>query len=248
MLFLENSQVYHPTRYDGGAAWRGVGPNCEDAWFKAADGTKLHGWYLPHDKPRAVVLFAHGNAGNVAHWVDVAQLWHDKLDVSVLVFDYRGYGRSEGSPSEAGLMADGRAARAWLATRAGVRPQDIVLWGRSIGGGVMVDLARDGARGLVLERTFTSLPDVAAKFFPWLPVHLLMRNRYDSLSKIGDYHGPLLMSHGDADSFIPFALSQKLFAAANEPKEFFAERGRDHNDPQPEEYMKTLRKFIEGLP
>jgi len=248
MLWLENSLLYFPLRYDGGERWLPGEPNVEDAEFQAADGTKLHGWYFHHPDPKAVVLFAHGNAGNVAYWAEVGRQWRRELGVSILVFDYRGYGRSEGKPSEQGLMADGRAARTWLAKRAGVSEDQIVLAGRSIGGGVMVDLATDGARGLILERTFTSIPDTAACHYPWLPVRLLMRNRFDSLSKIKQYRGPLLMCHGDADTIVPMALGRALFDAANDPKQWIIEPGGEHNDPLSESYYEAVNLFLSQLP
>ncbi|MCE9557173.1 MAG: alpha/beta hydrolase [Planctomycetes bacterium] len=248
MLWLENALLYFPRPYDGGTRWQVVEPNVEDAQFQAADGTRLHGWYFHHPNPKAVVLFAHGNAGNVAYWSEVGLQWRRDLDVSILVFDYRGYGKSEGSPGEAGLLADGRAARAWLAKRAGVAEDQIVLFGRSIGGGVMVDLATDGARGLILERTFTSIPDAAACHYPWLPVRWLMRNRFDSLAKIKNYQGPLLMSHGDADTIVPIELGRQLFDAANDPKEWISVAGGEHNDEQPRSYYAAVQRFLAGLP
>jgi len=247
MLWLENSLLYFPLRYDGGERWLPGEPNVEDATFQATDGTRLHGLYFHHPDPKAVVLFAHGNAGNVAYWADVGRQWRRDLGVSILVFDYRGYGRSEGKPSEPGLMADGRAARAWLAARTGVAEDQIVLAGRSIGGGVMVDLATDGARGLILERTFTSIPDAAACHYPWLPVRLLMRNRFDSLSKIKKYQGPLLMCHGDADTIVPMALGKALFDAANDPKQWITELGGEHNDPLPDNYLDAVKMFLSEL-
>src|SRR5439155_17149604 len=124
----------------------------EDAWFEADDGTRLHGWFAEAKNPRAVVLHTHGNAGNVTHRAPLLELFRERLRASILVFDYRGYGRSEGTPDEKGILADARAARRWLAKRAGVAESDVVLHGTSLGGGVAVDLAaRDGARGLVLE-------------------------------------------------------------------------------------------------
>jgi len=248
MLIIENSLVYFPDRFPEGD-WQPWGLQFEDAEFRAADGTRLHGWHVPHVEARAVVLYAHGNAGNLSHRADILRRLHDDVGVSVLIFDYRGYGKSEGSPTEAGLLDDARAARAWLAERAGVAPGDIVLLGRSLGGGVAVDLAaRDGARGLVLESTFTSLPDVAQTHYPWLPVKLLMRNRFDSAAKIGDYHGPLLQSHGTADRIIPYTFGRALFERSNQPKQFIDLSGADHNDPQPAEYYRTLAAFIEELP
>jgi hypothetical protein len=248
MMFLEEQLIFFPSRYPQGE-WRIDGLGIEDAHFSSADGTRLHGWFHPHESPRAVVLFAPGNAGNVTNWTDVAQLLRKDMRVSVLIFDYRGYGRSEGKPNEAGILADARAARAWLAKRTGVAEKDIVLMGRSLGGSVMVDLAsKDGARGLVLESTFTSIPDVAAVHYPWIPVRMLMRTRLDSLNKIGNYHGPLLMSHGDRDDLVPHSMGRRLFEAANEPKTFVSLAGGGHNDPQPPEFYRALDRFLDELP
>jgi hypothetical protein len=248
MMFLENSLVYFPSVYPRGI-WNQPALAFEDAWFDSADGVHLHGWYVPHPQPLAYVLFCHGNGGNITDRAQTVQLLRDLAQVSVLIFDYRGYGRSEGHPSEAGVSADARAARVWLAQRAKIDPQAIVLLGESLGGGVAVDLAaEDGARGLVLQSTFTSLPEVASVHFPWLPVRWLMRNRFDSLSKIGRYHGPLLQSHGDCDTIVPYSSGRRLFEAANPPKQFIAIPGADHNGPKPVSYYGELKKFLENLP
>lgn len=221
----------------------------EEAHFTAPDGTRLHGWFATPAKPRAVVLYAHGNAGNVADGPDVLALYRDTLNAAVLVFDYRGYGKSEGTPSEAGILADARAARAWLVARCGVAESDVVLVGRSLGGGVAVDLAaKDGARGLVLESTFTSLPDVAGEHFPLLPAKLLMRTRLDSLSKIPAYRGPLLQTHGEADQVVPFALGKALFDAAPGSKRFVRVPKGGHNDPPGADYLAALDAFLGSLP
>jgi len=248
LLWLENSLIYFPARYPAGW-WNPRGLKFEDAEFTADDGTQLHGWFLPADEPQAVILFCHGNAGNLTHRVDVMEELPRHTNASLLLFDYRGYGKSQGSPDEAGVLADARAARAWLAKRTGVAEQDIVLWGESIGGAVAVDLAaKDGARGLILEDAFTSLPDVAAYHYPLLPVRWLMRGKLNSLANIGSYRGPLLMAHGDADSIIPYTLGQRLFAAANEPKRFLTQDGADHNDPRDEIFWEELKNFIQALP
>lgn len=247
MIWLENSLIFFPSKYPAGQ-WTPPGLEFEDADFTAADGTKLHGWYLPAENPQAVILFCHGNAGNVTHRDDVLLDLPRHVNASLLVFDYRGYGKSEGSPNEAGVLADARAARAWLAKRSGVTERDIVLWGESIGGAVAVDLAaEDGARGLILENAFTSLPDVAAHHYPWLPVRWLMRGQLNSLGKISRYHGPLLMVHADSDSVVPHAFGQRLFAAANEPKRFITQPNADHNDPRNDAFWKALRQFIMSL-
>jgi fermentation-respiration switch protein FrsA (DUF1100 family) len=163
----------------------------------------------------------------------------------VLVFDYQGFGRSEGQPTATGILADARAARAWLAAREKIPEREVVLLGESIGGAVAVDLAaRDGARALVLESTFDSLPDVAAYHVPWLPVRWLMRTRLDPASLIGQYHGPLFQVHGDADTIVPLPFGRRLFAAANEPKHFMLLPGHDHNDPLPRRYYDALAAFL----
>ncbi|MDZ7615967.1 MAG: alpha/beta hydrolase [Patescibacteria group bacterium] len=176
------------------------------------------------------------------------RILHQRVGVSVLGFDYRGYGRSEGSPSEDGILADARAARRWLGHRANVPEDRIVLMGRSLGGAVAIDLAAaDGARGLVVESTFTSLPEAAQAVLPGTPVRALMRTRLDSRAKIGDYHGPLLHSHGTADRLIPFTMGRRLFESANEPKQFLPLPDLDHNDPQPDSYYVTLSQFLSHL-
>ena len=243
---IEKSMVFAPSRYPAGN-WQPPGLVFEDATFTASDGTRLNGWFVPHPQPRAVVLFCHGNGGNVALWGDELRILHDRMGVSVLGFDYRGYGRSEGTPSEAGILADARAARTWLARRAGITENQVVLMGRSLGGAVAVNLAADGARGLILESTFTSMPEVGHAALPWLPVRALMHTQFNSLAKIGTYHGPLLESHGTADRLIPYAIGRQLFEAANEPKQFVVIPGGDHNDPQTDEYYAALSAFLGRL-
>jgi fermentation-respiration switch protein FrsA (DUF1100 family) len=247
MAWFENSLIFFPSR-DPVEYTHPPGLVLDDVFFSASDGTRLHGWYVPHAQPKAVVLFSHGNGGNLSHREDVLRTLH-QLGAAVFIYDYRGYGRSEGSPTEAGVMSDARAARAWLAQRAGVKEADIVQMGESLGGAVAVDLAAaDGARGLILENTFSSLPDVAAHHYSWAPVKLLMRSRFDSVAKIGKYHGPLLQFHGDADTIVPYQFSQRLFAAANEPKRFVTIPRGDHNDPRTPQFDRALKVFLDELP
>jgi fermentation-respiration switch protein FrsA (DUF1100 family) len=243
---LEESILFQPRTYPSGD-WT-PDSAVEDAWFEA-DGHKLHGWYAEAKQPRAVVLFAHGNAGNISDRRDVIELFRDKMNTTVMLFDYRGYGRSEGTPSEEGLLADARAARKWLAERAKVREQDVVIAGYSLGGAVAVDLAaKDGARGLILQSTFSSVPDTAASHFPLLPVRSLVHNHFDSAAKISSYHGPLLQSHGDADRVIPYELGQALFKAANDPKVFVTIPNGGHFEPPTKKYLAALDHFFDSLP
>jgi len=245
--FPDDYIVYQPAPYPQGN-WKPENLVYEDVNFEAADGTKLNGWFCPAENPRAVVLFAHGNAGNVSHRIRRMKLFQGQLHVSTFYFDYRGYGRSEGLPSERGVLMDARAARKWLSERTGVPEREIVMAGESLGGAVAIDLAaKDGAAGLVLESTFTSLPDVASSLFPYTPARYLLRNRFDSISKIGQYEGPLLVFHGDADKLIPIEQSRKLLAAAKGPKSMTTIPGEGHNWSPTPEYMDQLDRFFTAL-
>lgn len=244
-MLLETSLIFFPSKYPHGD-WEPVGIPLEEVDFHSVDGTKLHGWYLGHEKPRMVILFCHGNAGNITNRAIPASRLHDELDASVFVFDYRGYGKSEGRPTERGVLADARAARDYLAKREGIDPDQVVLLGRSLGGAVAVDLAaKDGAKALILQSTFTSIPDVAAFHYPWAPVRWLLRTRLDSISKIHNYPGPVFVSHGNADTIVPFELGKRLYDAVPGEKEFMTLEDLDHNDSQPNAYYEVLRQFLE---
>ena len=230
--------------------WTPIDLEFEDAWFTSADGTRLHGWFVPHENPRAVVLFNHGSGGNITHRDHRLRQLH-ALGAAVLCYDYRGFGRSGGSlGGEEGLLADARAARAWLASHTGVSETDIVQFGRSLGGGIAVDLAaKDGARGLLLEATFTSLPEVAAHHYWWAPVQQYMTYRLKSIDKIGDYEGPMLQSHGGADDVVPLEQARRLFeAAGSEPKRFIVFDGAVHETDPPDSYTEELDRFFGSLP
>ena len=247
-MTIEETVIFHPRQHPDGD-WHPKNLDFEDVWFRSSDGVQLNGWLAEAKNPRAIVLFAEGNAGNLTSRWWVLKLFRDHLNTSVMIFDYRGYGKSEGTPSEVGILLDARAARRFLAEKTGVAEKDIVLVGESLGGGVMVDLAaKDGARGLVLENTFSSLPDVAASHIQHVPFRWLMSTRLDSLSKIRNYSGPLLQTHGDADRVVPFALAQRLFDAANEPKQFVRVPGGGHNDPPSREFVESLDRFLDSLP
>ena len=248
MIFLENYLVYPGVRRRGDD-WEPLDLAYQAVHFTSADGTRLHGWYLEHAEPRAQVLVCYGNGDNVAAMADYLGGLRDRFQVSVLAFDYRGYGRSAGRPHEAGVLADAHAAQQFLARRAGCDMTDIVLLGRSLGGAVAVDLAaRNGARALILERTFTSIPDVAHAQFPWLPVRWLLKTRFDSLAKIGDYAGPLLQSHGTGDTVVPFELGRQLFdAAPATPKQFVSMPGVGHSDPPTMAYHRAIEAFFDRI-
>ncbi len=222
----------------------------EDTWFTSADGTRLHGWYVPHEEPRAVMLYCHGAGGNLSYRADLLRHLHDTLQLSVMSFDYRGFGKSEGEwHGEQGLFDDAQAARAWLSRRTGIEPGEILLCGRSLGTAVAVALATDGgARGLILESTFSSFEDVSRHFYRWIPFRPPMRNPLHILDKIERCHVPLFQSHSRDDDVVPVELAEQVFAAANEPKTFLAFEGLRHTDPQPDAYYEALDAFINDLP
>lgn len=222
----------------------------EDVTFDAGDGVRLHGWYVPHPAPRGVLLFCHGNGENVARVAPALKIIHERVGAAVFAWDYRGYGRSQGRPFETNTIADARLAQLWLAKRAGVRPEDVVVVGRSLGGGVAIGLAsRYPVRGLVLDRTFASLTETAAHHYPWLPVRWIMKNRYASIERIRDYHGPLLQTHGTDDEVVPFDMGRRLFEAApGADKQFIPIEGGTHNSATPEESWNALVEFLDRLP
>lgn len=244
---LDEKLLFYPAKFPEGD-WHPTEIQFVDAWFRTDDGIRIHGWYCPHVRPRAVVLYAHGNAGNLAHRAGVLQILQQQLHCSVLIFDYRGYGRSEGKPTVKGILSDARAARAELARLAKVKTSEIVLMGRSLGGAVVVQLAAESApRGLVLESTFSSFRDVAKVHFPLL-AWAVPAGKLDSAGAITRYRGPLLQSHGDVDRTVPFAVGRKLFEAANEPKQWVTISGGDHNQPPTRDYYAKLDQFLQSLP
>jgi pimeloyl-ACP methyl ester carboxylesterase len=240
---IDERLLFFPAKYPDGD-WQPEGLNYSGVLFTAVDGVRIHGWYCPCENPRAVVLYAHGNAGNITHRADVLRLLQRRLRATVLIFDYRGYGRSEGVPTVEGILNDARAARTFLARQAGINESDLVLIGNSLGGAVAVQLAAEKRpRALVLENTFSSLKDIAAHHYPAL-AWLVSAKKLNSSELIASYSGPLLQCHGDADRTIPFTLGEKLFAAANDPKQFVKIPGGDHNDWLPDEYYSKLDALL----
>jgi uncharacterized protein len=199
--------------------------------FTAADGVSLHGWLVPGDPDQPLVLFFHGNAGNISHRVENLALLH-RLGVSVFIFDYRGYGHSEGKASEAGTYADARGALSWLQGE-GWTPARTIYFGRSLGAAVAVQLALETPpAGLILETPFTSIAAMGRQHHPLLYLLLgwTLDARYDNLGKIADIRVPLLIFQGDRDDIVPEDMARRLFARANEPKTFHLIAGADHND------------------
>ena len=218
--------------------------------LSSADGTTLSGWYLEHPSPRFQLLFFHGNGEHLGYLAGELDFLRTRLQASVFAIDYRGYGQSVGKPGQEGVLADGLAAQTWLAHRAGIHPEQVVLFGRSLGGAVAVhNAATLGARGLILERTFDSLVNVAAHTVRFLPVRWLMRNRFPSIDHIGNYHGPLLQLHGAADTIVPMENGRRLFEASpSKPKTWLQEEALGHNAPRPSRHIQAIADFLDSLP
>jgi uncharacterized protein len=245
--WFEHSQVYAPSR---------VMETCtldwprEDVTFTARDGCRLSGWFFPAEKgslrSNLAFLLLHGNAGNICDRLGFYEAWLG-LGVNVLSFDYRGYGSSDGVPSEEGTYLDAEAAHAWLVAR-GFAPDKIVVVGKSLGGGIGSELAlRARVGGLILQNTYTSIADVGADLFPFLPVRWMNKIKYNTVSKLPKIHVPVLVIHSRDDELIRFRHAERNFAAANEPKMFWQIKG-GHNDVLVSDrarYLEGLEKFLQ---
>jgi fermentation-respiration switch protein FrsA (DUF1100 family) len=242
---MEARFIYYPSRALAGDP-ASVGLPFRDVTFAAADGVELHGWLIAGRIP-TTVLYSHGNGGNIGDRVRVARLLVEQLGAGVFMYDYRGYGRSQGAPSEAGLVSDAVGARAAL-LREGVGAEHLVYFGRSLGSAVTVDLAlAHPPRGVVLESPFTSVRAMANGVLPG--AGYLFRTRWDSLAKIGGLRAPLLVIHGESDEVVPFAHGRALFEAAPEPKAFVTLRGSRHYELEAawSEYWAAWRGFLASL-
>ena len=249
LYFSQSHLVFYPeTGREIIAAPSQAGLPYEDVRLVTTDGLSLHGWYIPAPQPRGTVLFLHGNAGNISHRIDSLQMFH-RLGYSTLIFDYRGYGNSSGTPSEQGTYRDAEAAWRYLTERRHIPSCRIVLFGESLGGAVGAWLAaRQKPAALVIASGFTSVPDLAQHFYPYLPIRLLARIRYNTRENLRAVAAPVLIAHSPEDEIIPFEHGQALYAAANPPKHLLELAG-GHNDGfifMRESWVGELRDFLGG--
>ncbi|WP_225984943.1 alpha/beta hydrolase [Noviherbaspirillum aerium] len=229
MFLLQGALLYHPDiGRESRRTPRDVGLDYETVWLTTEDKVRIEAWFVPAPAARGVVLLAHGNAGSIAYRVDYAPLFH-RLGFSLLLLEYRGYGRSEGKPSEEGTYADARAAWRHLVTERGFPAERIVLAGESLGGAVAARLAAEQRpAALVLASSFVSVPELAAELYPWLPARWLARYRYDTLEAVERVSCPVMIAHSREDEIVPFHHGERLFAAAKGAKAFLELAG-GHN-------------------
>lgn len=228
LLFLQPRLLYRPVP-EVALTPADLGLDFEQVAFQSGDGVKLSGWYVPAKDARFTLLYCHGNGGNIMHRLDSLDQFC-KLGLSCFIFDYRGYGNSGGRPTEAGTYLDAQAAYDWLTRVKHVPAGQIILFGRSLGGSIAAHLAgRVQARALVVESAFTSYPDMGARLYPYMPVRLFARFRYDTRACIRQVRCPVMVVHSREDAIVPFEFGIRLFDAANEPKQFVEIAG-GHND------------------
>ncbi|HVR30306.1 MAG TPA: alpha/beta fold hydrolase [Thermoanaerobaculia bacterium] len=228
---VQTAHLFAPDRYPIGF-WNpaAYGLEVEDVWFEADDGTRLHGWWIEQSGARATLLYCHGNNGNVTNRIALLQDLR-RLGFNLLAFDYRGYGRSEGTPFEEGLYRDVRAAWDYLIAERSGRPASILLFGHSLGGAVAIDgaLHREVA-GLIVQSSFTQIRDMARTLYPGVPLHYIARNQFRSIEKVDRLSIPKLFVHGGADPTVPPSLGRALYERAAAPKEWYEVAHAGHSE------------------
>jgi fermentation-respiration switch protein FrsA (DUF1100 family) len=249
LRWYEQGAVYYPT-YDVLHSPTDIGLQFEEVRIDTADGETVHGWWVPSGRPDApVLLFFHGNGGNVSHRLEKLAALHG-IGADTLIIDYRGYGKSSGAPSERGLYQDANAAYGWLTRVRKVDPRRIVVYGESLGSAVAVHLASESPTGgVIIESGFTSVPDIARKMFPFLPVSWILKHQFNSIDKIDRIDAPLLILHSRQDELFEMSHPQRLLAAARPPKHLVEMQG-GHNDAflvSAEVYREAIAQFLNAI-
>lgn len=245
IYFLQDRMLYFPQR-DIQQTPKDIGLDYEDVYMKTKDGVTISGWYIPTENEKGVVLFCHGNAGNISHRLESINIFYN-MGLSVLIFDYRGYGKSEGKPSEKGTYLDAEAAWNYLVSIKGKPPRKIILFGRSLGAAIAADIAlKESPAGLIIESSFLSVFEMGKKYYPWIPVRLISKFDYSTIDKIQSITSPKLIIHSPDDEIIPFEHGKKLFEKAVQPKEFLQIEG-GHNEGfliSGNLYLKGIKGFL----
>jgi uncharacterized protein len=248
LRWIEPRMLYHPDHQIVQTPDQ-AGLKYEDVTLTTLDGIRINGWFVPVQDAKLTILFFHGNAGNISHRLEKLAILHD-LGVNTFIIDYRGFGRSEGKPSEQGTYHDAQAAYEYLIQQRKLVPHSIIAYGESLGSAVAADLAsKVEVGGLVLEEAFTSVGDVGQKMFPFFPVRWLVQNKYDTLSKIPHIKVPVLILHSHEDEIFNMSYPQRLLAAGNDPKTLVELHG-SHNDAflvSAAVYREALQKFFAGV-
>lgn len=243
--FVERNFIFFPARSLAFSprAWE---MDYEDVYFTTSDGVKLHAWLISAGDDAPLVLWFHGNAGNIADRLENAKFLFER-GLSLFMVDYRGYGGSEGEPSEKGIYEDGQAAYDFLASR-GVEPGGMIVFGRSLGSSVAVYVAsQNECAGVILESAFTNMADMARRHYPIIPGTGGFKRKFNSTERVGSIESPILFIHGDKDEIVPYELGRELFDAAVSEKEFYTIRGAHHNDTYyvgGKEYFDRFEKFV----
>lgn len=244
---LEKRSIYFPMRKLRGNP-SDMQLEYQEIYFNTADNKKIQAWFIPNKNAELTILFSNGNAGNISYRLEKISILHD-LGVNIFIYDYRGYGRSQGSPSESGLYRDIRGAYDYLVNNLGVSSDKIVLYGESLGGAVAIDLAsQKPVRALITEGTFASVKEMARKILPFIPT-FIYASRFDNLTKIADIDCEKLIIHSKDDRIIPFSQGKSLFKAASQPKILLKLKG-GHNTSfldSAKEYRQGIKSFLESL-
>lgn len=245
-FYFERKSIFYPTkRID--LTPDIIGLKYEDLYFDTTDAVKLNGWWIPAKNPRATLLFCHGNAGNIGDRVELIGLFNE-LNLNVFIFDYRGFGKSAGSPNESGTYLDAMGTYNYVKEAKDVTEDRVIIFGKSIGGNIAIDLATKAKAALLIsDSAFTSTVAMCKEVYPFLPAKLIVTQRYDALSKIGEVDMPKLIIHSKDDEIVPFHHGEELYRNAGEPKEFFVMEGL-HNDAIStfrSKYKKGIKDFLD---
>ncbi len=248
LYVMQPKFLYSPER-DVSSTPAELGLDFEDVVFNSADGLDLSGWYIPAKKSKHTVLFCHGNGGNMAHRLDSINIFHN-LGLNCFIFDYRGYGDSLGKPGEEGTYTDAMAAYKWLTEEKNIPAEDIIIFGRSLGGSIAAQLASKVEAGaLIVESAFTSYVDIGKEYYPYMPVRWFARFGYKTIDYIRNVRCPVMLIYSRNDEIVPYKFGLELYEAANEPKEFIEIFG-SHNDcflASGEIYTEVWEKWLKSL-